>query len=94
MSTDDILQLIGKTPLPGFFVTVDFTRASGEAPQWIGIEAFLKEKHSAIRQGVSARKFSYQEAGWRMIFTFFPTDSVVEEKYAMKNKRSKNQRTF
>lgn len=87
MSTDDILQLISEIHLPGFFVTVDFTRTSEEVPQ--EIEEFLKEKYKTIQQGVSTRKFAFQSAGWRMVFTFFPTDKVVEEKYAMKNKMIK-----
>lgn len=92
MSTDDILQLISEIRLPGFFVTVDFTRTSEETLQ--GIEEFLKEKHKAIQQGVSTRKFAFQNAGWRMVFTFFPTDKVVEEKYAMKNKMIKKRDAF
>lgn len=31
----------------------------------------------------------FQESGWRMAFTFYPTDRVVDEKYAMKNKMIK-----
>lgn len=88
MSTDDILHLVGEIPLPGFFVTADVTKTSEETPQ--GIEEFLKEKYTAIQQGVAARKFAYQNAGWRIVFTFYPTDRVVDEKYAMKNKMIKN----
>lgn len=90
MTTDDILQVIGEIPLRGFFVTADFTKISEETPQ--GIEEFLKEKYKAIQQGVPARKFAYQNAGWRILFTFYPTDRVVDEKYAMKNKMIKKQR--
>lgn len=88
MTIDDILQLIDEIPLRGFFVTADFTKISEETPQ--GIEEFLKEKYTAIQQGVAARKFAYQNAGWRIVFTFYPTDRVVDEKYAMKNKMIKN----
>lgn len=88
MTIDDILQLIDEIPLPGFFVTADVTKTSEETPQ--GIEEFLKEKYTAIQQGVAARKFAYQNAGWRIVFTFYPTDRVVDEKYAMKNKMIKN----
>lgn len=90
MSADDILQLIDEISLRGFFVTADFTKTSEETPQ--GIEEFLKEKYKAIQQGVPARKFAYQNAGWRILFTFYPTDRVVDEKYAMKNKMIKKQR--
>ena len=89
MTTDDILQLISEIHLPGFFITADVTKTSEEAPH--GIEEFLKEKYQAIQQGLSVRKFTFQNAGWRMAFTFFPTDRVVDEKYAMKNKMIKKQ---
>lgn len=89
MSADDILQLVSQIHLPGFFVTADFMKTSEETPQ--GIEEFLKEKYHGIRQGIPARKFAYQNAGWRIIFTFYPTDRVVDEKYAMKNKMIKKQ---
>lgn len=87
MSTDDILQSVSEIRLPGFFVTADFSKTSEEPPQ--GIEEFLREKHRAILQGAPGRKFAYQRAGWRIVFTFYPTDRVVEEKYAMKNKMIK-----
>lgn len=84
MTTDDILQIINEIHLTGFFITTDVTKTSEEVPQ--GIEEFLREKYQAIQQGVSVRKFTFQSAGWRIVFTFFPTDRVVDEKYAMKNK--------
>ena len=31
-------------------------------------------------------EFVYTEGGWRLFFTFFPTDKVVDERYALKNK--------
>lgn len=89
MSADDILQLVSQIHLPGFFVTADFMKTSEETPQ--RIEEFLKEKHNAIQRGITGRKFTYQDAGWRIIFTFYPTDRVVDEKYAMKNKMIKIQ---
>lgn len=88
MSTDEILQLVSEIPLSGFFVTADVTKTSEASPQ--GIKEFLKEKYKAIQQGIPARKFAYQNAGWRIVFTFYPTDRVVDEKYAMKNKMIKN----
>lgn len=88
MTEDDILRWVGEIPLPGFFVTADFAKTSEASPQ--GIEEFLKEKYKAIQQGIPARKFAYQNAGWRIVFTFYPTDRVVDEKYAMKNKMIKN----
>jgi len=50
------------------------------------IESFLREKHKVILRGASGRKFIYKEGEWRLIFTFFPTDRVVDERYALKNK--------
>jgi hypothetical protein len=81
---DAILNRIGNLSTPGFFVTVEFTKEGKEYPA--GLEAFIVDKLERIHQGVKARKFSYQESGWRMALTFFPTDRVVDEKYAMKNK--------
>lgn len=92
MTTDDILQLISEIHLPGFFITADVTKTSEETPQ--GIEEFLREKYQTIQQGISVRKFAFQSAGWRIAFTFFPTDRVIDEKYAMKNKMIKKQHTF
>ncbi len=86
-STDSILQLISEIHIPGFFITVDFLQIGKAIPQ--GISGFLKEKYDKISHGTSGRKFIYQESGWRMAFTFYPTDRVVDEKYAMKNKMIK-----
>ena len=44
------------------------------------------EKYQAILHGANGRKFVYTEGGWRLFFTFFPTDKVVDERYALKNK--------
>lgn len=82
--TDEILRLIGEIPTPGFFVTAEFSRTGQETPT--GIETFVLQKFEAIRQGSTARKFVWQIGEWRIIFTFFPTDRVVEERYALKNK--------
>jgi hypothetical protein len=79
-----ILNRISNLPTPGFFVSVEITKEAKEFP--VGLEAFIAEKIERIHQGVKARRFSYQEAGWRMVLTFFPTDRVVDEKYAMKNR--------
>lgn len=81
---DSVFQTVAKVNIPHFFITVEFSAMGSKRPQCI--EAFLKEKHQAILQGASGRKFVYQEGDWRLIFTFFPTDKVVDEKYALKNK--------
>jgi hypothetical protein len=81
---DTILNRVGNLSTPGFFVTIEFTKEAKEFPA--RLEAFIIEKIERIHQGVKVRRFSYQEAGWRMTLTFFPTDQVVDEKYAMKNR--------
>ena len=45
-----------------------------------------REKYQAILHGANGRKFVYTEGEWRLVFTFFPTDKVVDERYALKNK--------
>lgn len=81
---DAILNMVGGLSTPGFFVTVEVSKAAETFP--VGLEPFIFGKLEKIRQGIKARKFIYQEAGWRMILTFFPTDRVVDEKYALKNR--------
>ena len=80
---DEILDLVAGIPTPGFFVTVDFVTISACVPG--GIEEFVLQKLTLIRGGAAARKFVFKEGKWRLYFTFFPTDRVVEEKYALKN---------
>ncbi|MEF8805385.1 MULTISPECIES: hypothetical protein [Bacteroides] len=84
--TDHIFQKVAETSIPHFFVTVEFAAMGSGMPQ--GIETFLQEKHKAILRGANGRKFIYREGEWRLIFTFFPTDRVVDERYALKNKTS------
>ena len=85
--TDSVLQLISEIHIPGFFITTDFLQTGEFLPQ--GIDFFLYEKHAKIIQGANGRKFIYQQSGWRIAFTFYPTDRVVDEKYAKKNKMIK-----
>lgn len=83
---DAVLNMVGNLSTPGYFITVDITKETNEFP--VGLEAFVFEKLERIHQGVKVRKFSYNESGWRMVLTFFPTDQVVDERYAMKNRIS------
>lgn len=85
---DAIIDRVNDIPTLGFFVTVDFIKTSEYMPK--GIEEFILEKLSLIRKGVSGRRFTFEADGWRMHFTFFPTDSVVDPKYAMMNNVVKN----
>lgn len=51
-----------------------------------GLEVFIKGKITQIQQGITGRKFTFQEGEWRLHLTFFPTNCVVDERYALKNK--------
>ena len=51
-----------------------------------GLEVFIKGKITQIQQGITGRKFTFQEGKWRLHLTFFPTNCVVDERYALKNK--------
>ncbi len=63
---------------------VEFSVMGNEMPEHI--ESFVLEKYQAILHGANGRKFVYTEGGWRLFFTFFPADKVVDERYALKNK--------
>jgi hypothetical protein len=69
---------------PGFFVTAEMQRVGNSFPE--GLEAFVSQKLEAIRKGTRSRRFVFQEGEWRIYLTFFPTDEVVDERYALKNK--------
>lgn len=79
-----VFEKIGAIPIPHFFITVEFSSLGNEIPD--DMESFLWKKYETIVQGGNGRKFVYKKGEWRMIFTFFPTDSVVDERYALKNK--------
>ena len=82
--TDQIFRKVAEISIPHFFITVEFSASGTEMPEHI--ESFLREKYEVILRGASGRKFIYKEGEWRLIFTFFPTDRVVDERYALKNK--------
>lgn len=69
---------------PGFFITAEFQKTGNRFPE--GMEAFVYRKLELIREGIGSRRFVYQEGEWRIYITFFPTDEVVDERYALKNK--------
>ena len=81
---DRIFQKVAELSIPHFFITVEFPAIGNEMPE--RIETFLWEKYRAILRGASGRKFVYTEGEWRLIFTFFPTNKVGDERYALKNK--------
>ena len=79
-----IWKHIAAMQTPGFFVTAEMQRAGNSLPE--GLEVFVSQKLEAIRNGVRSRRFVFQEGEWRIYLTFFPTDEVVDERYALKNK--------
>ena len=79
-----IWKHIAAMQTPGFFVTAEMQRAGSSFPE--GLEAFVSQKLEAIRNGTRSRRFVFQEGEWRIYLTFFPTDEVVDERYALKNK--------
>ena len=79
-----IWKHIAAMQTPGFFVTAEIQRAGNSFPE--GLEAFVSQKLEAIRNGTRSRRFVFQEGEWRIYLTFFPTDEVVDERYALKNK--------
>ena len=81
---EQILSFVSDLDTPGFFITVEFSKRGKEMPQ--NLEAFICSKLALIRNGINGRKFTFCEDEWRMVLTYFPTDSVVDEKYALKNK--------
>lgn len=81
---DQIFKEVAEISIPNFFITVEFSTVAEDMPEHI--ESFLHEKLQAILSGAKGRRFVYQEEGWRLIFTFFPTNGVVDERYALKNK--------
>ena len=81
---DQIFHKVAEIAIPHFFITVEFSASGTEMPEHI--ESFVLEKYQAILHGANGRKFVYTEGGWRLFFTFFPTDKVVDERYALKNK--------
>ena len=82
-----IWKYIAELPTPGFFVTADIMHEGEEFP--VGIKAFNIYKLALIGTGIPARKFTFHSDGWRIHLTFFPTDRVVDERYALKNKMIK-----
>ena len=69
----------------GYFVTAEIAREGEKFPSTL--IRFVEDKWIKITsQHISARRFVFLEGQWRLYITFFPTDTVVDEKYALKNK--------
>lgn len=71
---------------PGFFVTAECAAQGEVLPH--DIDKFILQKYKAIVAGMPGRRFSFRAEGWSIYVTFFPTDRVVDERYALKNKTS------
>lgn len=82
---EQIWRKIASMRTEGFFITAEMRHMGNNGiPE--GLEAFIHKKLELIRQGMETRRFVFQEGGWRIYLTFFPTDEVVDERYALKNK--------
>ena len=81
---EQIWRDIASMQTPGFFITAEMQRVGNALPE--GLETFVFQKLEAIRNGVRSRRFVFREGEWRIYLTFFPTDRVVDERYALKNK--------
>ena len=79
-----IWKTIAEMDTPGFFVTAEMHRVGSGFPE--GLETFIRKKLVSIQEGIGSRRFVFQEGGWRLYLTFFPTTEVVDERYALKNK--------
>lgn len=79
-----LLEEVGKINIPGYFITAIPADSQESLP--VDLHSFLSEKAAVIAGGSKARRFVYRKNKWCIYFTFFPTDSVVDERYALKNK--------
>ena len=71
-----------------FFVTVDILSEDKDFPE--SLDTYIFTKIEAIHsRHIPARKFLFKEGNWKIHLTFFPTQEVVDERYAMKNKMIK-----
>ena len=81
---EQVWKMIAGMQTPGFFVTAEMQRKGSVMPE--GLETFIHSKLALIHKGLATRRFVFQEGGWRIYITFFPTTEVVDERYALMNK--------
>ena len=81
---EQIWEYIAGMDTPGFFITAEMQRMGSVMPE--GLDAFIRKKMELIRKGIGSRRFVFREGEWRIYLTFFPTNEVVDERYALKNK--------
>lgn len=87
---EQIWKHLAALTTPGFFITADIMREGQLFPS--SLDAFIRERLAQIEQGITGRKFTFQEGEWRIHLTFFPTNRVVDERYALKNKMIKQRK--
>ncbi len=80
---DALHALVAQQQFNGYFVAATYRAVGNDLPG--DILQFLEDKYRQIEQGATGRRFVYRADGWYIFFTFYPTDKVVDEKYAMKN---------
>ena len=81
---EQIWKEIAEMHTPGFFITAEIQRAGSGYP--CAMEAFIQGKLEQIQEGLRTRRFVFHEEGWRIYLTFFPTNEVVDQRYALMNK--------
>ena len=81
---EQIWEYIAGMDTPGFFITAEMQRMGSVMPE--GLDAYIRKKLELIRKGIGSRRFVFLEGEWRIYLTFFPTNEVVDERYALKNK--------
>ena len=81
---EQIWRRIAEMETPALFMTADIM-CEGSS-QLDGLEVFIKGKITQIQQGITGRKFTLQLVECSLHLTFFPTNFVVDERYALKNK--------
>lgn len=82
---DELHRWAATLGIAGFFVTLVPERI-GQKPVLDEVRQFVSRKLALIHSGCRGRKFIFHAEGWRLTVIFFPTDSVVSEQYALKNK--------
>lgn len=84
----EIWKHLSDLGIQDYFITADFVSEDKEFP--LQLDSFIFQKLEGIRTGrINGRKFSFKEGNWKIYLIFFPTNKVVDERFAMKNKMIK-----
>ena len=80
---EQIWRRIAEMETPGFFISADIMcEGSSELD---GLEVFIKGKITQIQQGITGRKFTFQEGEWRRFMTVFCYNLGVDLPFYLKN---------